>query len=152
MAHISTPHVAKLDVAKLDVANHHAGSPAMLASQVTYTYPGAHEPALSDVTTTVHPGEYVALLGPKGPGKTTLINMITGLRVPDMGTVTIAGGDPVRAATRMALGVVLQDTAFPPHLSVIELVQGAARRSGLPRSAAAPVLEEVGLAELATAA
>lgn len=123
-------------------------TPAMTATDVSYTYPRADAPALIDVDVTVQAGEYVALLGPNGAGKTTLINMVTGLRVPDDGTVQVAGGNPTRADTRLSLGVVLQDTAFPPHLSVRELVVGAAIRSGRPATAADEVMEEVGLGEL----
>ena len=123
--------------------------PSLHATGVTYRFAGAPTPALDDVSLRVERGEYVALLGPNGAGKTTLISMVTGLRVPDRGTVQVDGGDPTQARTRLGLGVVLQDTAFPRHLSVRELVDGAAVRAGAPRGAAAAVLEEVGLSDLA---
>lgn len=125
-----------------------SSAPPLCASHVNYTYPSAEAPALCDVSVTVAAGEYVALLGPNGAGKTTLINLVTGLQVADHGTVRVAGGDPTRADTRLSLGVVLQDTAFPPHLRVDELVVGAAVRSGRPAATAGPVLDEVDLGEL----
>ena len=122
-------------------------TPILAAESVSLTYPGADRPALSAVDLAVRPGECVALLGPNGAGKTTLVNCATGLRRPDAGTVRVGGGDPTQAATRRWIGVMLQDSAFPRHLTVGELVGGAAIRSGRPASAAEPVLAEVGLTE-----
>ena len=47
--------------------------------------------ALSDVSLTVHEGEYLGIIGPNGGGKTTLISAVTSLLRPDSGTVTIFG-------------------------------------------------------------
>lgn len=124
--------------------------PAPLVAQaVTLTYPRAEAPAIVDVDLDVRPGECVALLGPNGAGKTTFIRTVTGLATPDTGTVRVAGGDPRDATTRLALGVMLQETAFPRHLTVRELVTGAAVRAGRPRDAVAGSLAEVGLSDLA---
>ncbi len=120
------------------------------ARDLRLTYPGATRPALAGVDLVVHPGECLALLGPNGAGKTTLIRTATGLRAPDAGTVRIAGGDPRRADVRAALGVMLQETAFPSHLTVQELVSGAAVRAGRPTTAVGDVLDEVGMTDLAT--
>jgi len=123
--------------------------PVLSARDVIFTYPGGQRRALDGVTLAVPPGECVALLGPNGAGKTTLVGCATGLLTPQGGSVRVAGGDPRHAETRRALGVVLQRAAFPRHLTVRELVGGAAIRAGLPASAAAPVLAEVGLSDLA---
>lgn len=125
-------------------------STPLVARGLRLTYPGATRPALDGVDLVVHPGECLALLGPNGAGKTTLIRTATGLRAPDAGTVRIAGGDPRRADVRAALGVMLQETAFPSHLTVGELVAGAAVRAGRPTHAVAAVLDEVGMTDLAT--
>ncbi len=105
--------------------------------------------ALRSVDLTVASGECVALLGPNGAGKTTLVNALTGVLQPTAGHVDIDGGDPRRAQTRMRLGVMHQIAGFPRTLKVTELVSGWAVRSGQPASAAAPVLAEVGLSDLA---
>ena len=49
--------------------------------------------ALDEVSFAVRPGEFVAVLGPSGAGKTTLFRCLTGLTRPDRGRVTVAGRD-----------------------------------------------------------
>ncbi len=105
--------------------------------------------ALDSVDLQLGAGECVALLGPNGAGKTTLVDIVTGLRRCQQGTVAVTGGDPVRAATRRALGVVQQHSGVPRALQVEEVVRGAAIRAGAPRGAVGPVLAEVGLTQLA---
>jgi ABC-2 type transport system ATP-binding protein len=91
----------------------------------------------------------VALLGPNGAGKTTLVNVTIGLLQRQEGEIRVAGGDPRIAATRKHLGVVQQSLGFPNTLKVAELVTGAAVRGGAARSAAGPIMAELGLTDLA---
>ncbi len=114
-----------------------------------HTYPGASSPALDGVDLTIRPGQCLALLGPNGAGKTTLIRAVTGLLAPDTGTVTVVGGNPRRADVRTRLGVMLQATAFPSHLTVRELVVGAALRGGATEADADRTLDDLGLTDLA---
>ncbi|MBY5163690.1 ABC transporter ATP-binding protein [Salsipaludibacter albus] len=116
---------------------------------LSHRYPGATRRALDDVDLSVRPGECLALLGPNGAGKTTLIRAATGLLVPDGGTVTVAGGDPRHADVRARLGVMLQATAFPSHLTVRELVVGAALRAGRTTADADRMLADLGIDDLA---
>ena len=63
--------------------------------------------AVDDVSLSIQPGEVFAFLGPNGAGKTTTIKMITGLLIPDAGTITVCGhqvtgGDGRLAKARMA--------------------------------------------------
>jgi len=51
--------------------------------------------AVDSVTFHARPGRVTALVGPNGAGKTTLLLMLAGLLVPDAGTLTVAGHDPV---------------------------------------------------------
>ena len=60
---------------------------------VSFQYPGASEPVLSDISFTLGKGESVALVGLSGSGKTTLIDIMLGLLRPVAGTVTVDGSD-----------------------------------------------------------
>jgi len=80
--------------------------------QVSFTYAGATQPAIDDVTLQLKPGEKLALVGENGAGKTTLIKLIAGLYQPDRGRVLFDGRD-VRdwssAALHARIGVIFQD-------------------------------------------
>ena len=79
---------------------------------VSFTYPGAAEPALHDVTLHVRPGEKLALVGENGSGKTTLIKLLTRLYVPTAGRVLLDGLDLREwsgEALRRRIGVIFQD-------------------------------------------
>ncbi|RIK38621.1 MAG: ABC transporter [Chloroflexi bacterium] len=84
---------------------------------------GAHT-AVDGVDLTVRRNEIFGILGPNGAGKTTTLEMVEGLRVPDAGTVRVAGidtaADPV--AVKRIIGVQLQTTALFDHLRVNEIV------------------------------
>ena len=59
-----------------------------------YRYPGETVDTLHSVSLSVAPGEYVALIGPSGAGKTTMVDLILGLIRPDAGTVRLSGVEP----------------------------------------------------------
>jgi ABC-type Mn2+/Zn2+ transport system ATPase subunit len=67
------------------------GQPMLELKEVGFRYPGASDPALSEVSLKISGGEKVALAGPNGAGKSTLIHLIAGLAKPDSGTVRILG-------------------------------------------------------------
>ena len=60
--------------------------------RLTKRYDGAL-PALVDVSFSIDPGEFVAVLGPSGAGKTTLFRCLTGLTRPDSGSVIVRSHD-----------------------------------------------------------
>ncbi|HXF98228.1 MAG TPA: ABC transporter ATP-binding protein [Gaiellaceae bacterium] len=101
----------------------------------------------------VERGELVALLGPSGCGKTTLLRLVAGFERPDEGTVELAG-EPVAGPgvwvppERRRVGMVFQDYALFPHLTVAENVGfGLPRRSRPAR--VRELLAAVGLEALA---
>ncbi len=89
--------------------------------------------AVQDISFSVRPGEIYGLLGPNGAGKTTTISMISGLLVPDGGSISIAGrplaADP-QAAKRL-MGVVPQELALYEELSAAENLEFWGRLAGL---------------------
>ena len=89
--------------------------------------------AVQDISFSVRPGEIYGLLGPNGAGKTTTISMVSGLLVPDGGSISIAGrplaADP-QAAKRL-MGVVPQELALYEELSAAENLEFWGRLAGL---------------------
>ena len=82
--------------------------------QVTFTYPGAEQPALSDIDLHIRPGQSLALVGENGSGKTTLIKLLTRLYRPDRGHILLDGMDLAQwdeDALRQRIGVIFQDFA-----------------------------------------
>ncbi|MEV0146209.1 MULTISPECIES: ABC transporter ATP-binding protein [unclassified Nonomuraea] len=83
--------------------------------------------AVREVSFGVEHGEIFALLGPNGAGKTTTLEIIEGFRVKDAGVVEVLGMDPRDPALRARIGLVLQDIAVEPYLTVRETI---ARNAG----------------------
>ncbi len=69
------------------------GFARIAADRVTFAYPGAARPALSEVSVEIREGEVVALVGENGSGKTTLAKVLAGLYRPHSGTVSWDGTD-----------------------------------------------------------
>ena len=88
----------------------------------------ADRQALRDVSLDVGEGEIVALLGPNGVGKTTLMRAVAGRLQLDSGSVRVAGRDPVTdSAARGALGVVPQSIALYSQLTARQNLDVLAR-------------------------
>jgi len=81
---------------------------------VSFSYPGAEEPALEHVTLHLTPGTSLALVGENGSGKTTLIKLLTRLYAPTAGRILLDGQDLAQwdeGALRERIGVIFQDFA-----------------------------------------
>ncbi|WP_017595967.1 ABC transporter ATP-binding protein [Nocardiopsis potens] len=71
------------------------------------------EPLFEDLSLTAEPGRTVAIVGPTGAGKTTLVNLLLRFYEPDAGRITVDGADIAgmpRGELRASIGMVLQDT------------------------------------------
>ena len=79
--------------------------------------------AVDGVSLSIARGEFFALLGPCGCGKTTLLRMIAGFETPDAGTIRIQDRDVTRIPPhRRPVNMVFQQYALFPHLTVEENV------------------------------
>ena len=72
-------------------------SPEVEVRDVSYSYPGSTNYALTDVTLTMQPGTITAIVGPSGGGKSTLADLILGILKPDRGRVSISGFESLEA-------------------------------------------------------
>lgn len=85
----------------------------LVARNLTYTYPGASEPALKDINFTIAPGEMVSIVGPIGSGKSTLVNTLPHLLDIAPGQLLLDGQDITQiqlADLRAAIAYVPQDS------------------------------------------
>jgi NitT/TauT family transport system ATP-binding protein len=89
---------------------------ALEAYGITLRYPGASGPVIEDLNLAVSPGEIVAVLGPSGIGKSTLLRVLAGLRRPDLGNVWVGGERLDGVHPRAALA--FQDPGLLPWLTL----------------------------------
>jgi len=113
---------------------------------------------LQGIDLTVESGEVVALLGPSGCGKTTLLRLVAGLAAPTGGRLLLDGREIARPGWALppeqrGLGMVFQDYALWPHLTVLGNVRFPLQMRRVPRresqERARAALAQVGLAALA---
>ncbi|PSP38382.1 ABC transporter ATP-binding protein [Halobacteriales archaeon QH_7_65_31] len=99
------------------------GDAVLRLQNVTKRFGGAT--AVSGLDLTVRDGELLTLLGPSGCGKTTTLRMIAGLESPSEGRIrvgdtTVAGIDGFTSPENRDVGLVFQEFALFPHLTVAE--------------------------------
>lgn len=97
--------------------------PALEAERVTFRY-GANL-VLSNVSFSVHPGEFVGIIGPNGSGKSTLLRLLSGTLHPASGLIRL-GRRPLRDISRRdvarQIAVVPQETTFTFAFTALEVV------------------------------
>ncbi|MEM8835597.1 MAG: metal ABC transporter ATP-binding protein [Planctomycetota bacterium] len=81
--------------------------PALAFENVRFAYPGGRE-VLRGIDVRVGAGEVLAVIGPNGGGKTTLLKLVLGLESPSAGTVRVLGGEPGDARRSGRIGYVSQ--------------------------------------------
>jgi len=85
-------------------------------------------PAVCDLSLTIADGEFVALLGPTGAGKTTTLRLVAGLETADRGSIWIGGRDvTAEAPADRDVAFVFQQYSLYPHLTVFENLAFALR-------------------------
>jgi energy-coupling factor transporter ATP-binding protein EcfA2 len=132
-----------------------SGPPVVEFDHVSYRYPDTEPLALDDVSTTIRQGEFVAVVGANGSGKTTFTKLVLGLAPPSSGRIAVAGhemrkDDPERVGR---IGYVFQnpdEMLFNP--TVAEEVEFGLKVRGDPKPArdarVNEILEQLGLASL----
>ena len=124
-------------------------NPAISFSEVSFSYASA--PVLESVSFEVPEGAVVAVAGPNGGGKTTLLRLALGLETPERGRIRILGEEP--ATGRLGVGYMPQilriDPQFP--MSALDVALMGRMRPGFPwtgradREAARTALAQVGM-------
>ncbi len=122
---------------------------AFSLDHVTVDFPGssASHPALDDVSLECRDGEFLVLVGRSGSGKTTILNILSGLLQPGSGTLSVLGGTPKEARPHM--GFMFARDALMPWRTARRNVELGMEILGRPRAerrqAATAMLERVGL-------
>jgi ATP-binding cassette subfamily B protein len=109
------------------------GPQVITARNVSFTYPGADNPALDGINLDLKRGEVLALVGENGAGKSTLARLLTGLYLPTTGSVTwdtvdLADADPASVLSKVAL--VPQDYTRWPLAARENITLGQPRPEG----------------------
>lgn len=160
------PILSRMDPIAVEPTERAAGSRspgilggAMGLTSIVFGYRRDHAPLLDGVSLSVAPGEFVAVVGPSGGGKSTIMRLLLGFDEPWAGQVTYDGRDLAgldTAAVRRQLGVVLQasrplgetirECVAGPRLMDDDEVWGLLEKAGLaddvrrmPEGLAAPV-------------
>ena len=109
---------------------------------------------IDDLSLTIEPGTFYALLGPSGCGKTTTLRMIGGFETPSVGRICLDGDDVTnKPPNKRDVNTVFQSYALFPHLTVLKNVQFGMERRGVKKAEvvqrAKEALESVQLTHLA---
>jgi ABC-type multidrug transport system fused ATPase/permease subunit len=101
----------------------------VLVKEIVYTYPKAGTITVKNISLEIGQGQYVAIVGPSGAGKTTLVDLILGVLSPESGRIEISGLSPIEAIKKWpgSIAYVPQD---------VEIINGSVAENvalGYPR-------------------
>jgi ABC-type multidrug transport system fused ATPase/permease subunit len=120
--------------------------PEIVMQDVSFSYPEATSPAIQNAKLRITPGNLIAIVGPSGAGKTTLVDLILGVLEPDSGEVSISGmkASAVSKTWPGSISYVPQDVmiangtirsnitlGFPEESGTVEMIMDAIRISQL---------------------
>lgn len=111
-------------------------------ANISKTYDGINY-VIENLNLTVNQGEFLTFLGPSGSGKTTALMMLAGFEHPSSGQIWLNGSDIAqRPAHKRGLGVVFQNYALFPHMTIRENVAFPLRARRMARSAIDRLVDE----------
>jgi ABC-type multidrug transport system fused ATPase/permease subunit len=84
---------------------HEGFNPEILIQDVNFKYPNAPRNAISNINVKISSGSSLAVIGPSGAGKTTLIDVLLGVLHPDSGSIHISGLQPLESISRWPGGI-----------------------------------------------
>ena len=70
-------------------------TPIVILDNISFTYPGSRNPAVSELNLMIKPGESIGIVGRTGSGKSTLVDLLIGALEPSSGAVSISGLKPI---------------------------------------------------------
>ena len=130
--------------------------PILKLTNISKTYPDGAQTntVLHDVSFEIQTGEFAAIVGPSGTGKSTLLTIMGALLHPTSGTITLAGQELTRLSAKAhttvrlnQIGFIFQSAELIPYLTVqdqLTLIQRLAGHVDLPKAQA--ILTDLGLA------
>lgn len=115
--------------------------PFLTAERISYTFPDGPFHVLDNICLSMAAGAFVALLGPSGVGKSTLLRILAGLLVPTSGSIRLDGTSPGEAD--IPVGVVFQRDNLMPWRTVAENIRLPLELKGIKGSFADERVQEL---------
>jgi len=116
----------------------------LVIKDLVKTFSSGKVAALKGVSFDVNKGEFFAVIGPSGCGKTTLLRCVSGLEVPDSGSICIDGVDVGGIPpNRRDISLVFQDMALFPHMRVFDNIAFGLRMLKHPKDQVEKEVDEV---------
>lgn len=102
---------------------------------LSFKYSNNKDLILSNIRTSVNEGDILAVIGPSGGGKSTLLRLISGLEMPLSGKIEIDGLDVTHLAPeKRSIGMLFQDYALFPHMTVEKNIAYGLKEKGKAKS------------------